>query len=255
MLYIHKLADLSIKPAEIESVQIIRDIKQNMRFPPKREDVEVYFSRYAVTRKDILGMQDSLAAVPLAIQAAEALAARNDPLHEPANLQRMLQIIRSVPEQLRTNIEYAAGMLAWQQEFIDSLTALLPLIPRLSTAEERRIADRQISALFERMLRNKELSFAHLDLVHEGTVQSLEGLSGGLARGYLFHTNLEEELKKLSFDQIKHRIPQQRLDESDQMREMTLDILKGAKAAYDVNMRMANSAVALYAFIKWAQVN
>jgi len=253
MLYIHKLADFGTKPAEIESVQIIRDIKQKMRFPPKQEDVDVYFSRYAVAWQEIAQMQDSLAIIPLAIQAAEALAARNDPLHESTNINRTLQILRSIPDQLRNDIEYARDMLDWHHAFVDNLLALLPLIPRLSTIEEKKIADRQINSLFEKILRGKEFSFAHLDIVHEGTVQSLEGLRDGMAKGYLFHVTLEEEMKKLPFDEIKRRIPKHRLDESDQMLELVDEVLKGTKAAYDVNMRMANSAVTLYSFIKWAQ--
>jgi hypothetical protein len=253
MLYIHKLSDLSVKPAEIESVQIIRDIKQKMQFPPKREDIEVYFSRYAATQQDISQMQDALAMTRLATMAAEALMAENNPVHEQKNLQRALQILRSIPDPLKNNIEYAKGMLEWQPTLADTLLNILPLIPLLNTVEEKKIADRQINSLFEKMLRGNEFAFVHLDLVHEGTVQSIEGLADGLAKGYLFHITLEEEMKKLGFDGIKHRIPRQKLDESEQVRGMILDVAKGVKSAYDLNMRMANSAVALYAFIKWSQ--
>jgi hypothetical protein len=253
MLYIHKLSDFGVKPAEIESVQIIRDIKQNMRFPPKREDIEVYLSRYTVAWQEIAQMQDSLALIPLAVKAAEALLARNDPLHEQTNIQRTLQILHSIPGLLNANICYAREMLDWQDTFINDLTAVLPLIPCLSTIDERKIADRQINALFEKILRSKEFSFSHQDIVHEGVVQSVEGLKEGLAKGYLFHVTLEEELKKTHFDEMKHRIPKQNLDESEQMLEMTAEVAKGVKAAYEVNMRMANSAVTLYSFIKWAQ--
>ena len=79
----------------------------------------------------------------------------------------------------------------------------------------------------------------------------MDGLIESLNKGFIFHFTLEEELQKRSFEQIKHRIPGNRLEEVEKIKRKVMAINNGVQRAYNFNRRMVDLAVYLYSYIKW----
>lgn len=251
MLYIHKLSDLNRKSADTESVMVIRDLRQRMGFPVSVQKMEDYFSDFAVSDTDTSAMVHALSLLEPTMDMIRALAAEQDAIHEPVNLQRAIQVLSSVPESLLRTLEFSRDIGEWRSDFFKTSSGLLNQVPRLRTNDEKIAVNEKISALFERLLRNKEFAFNYGDVIHEGHTANVGGLHESMKKGYFFHISLEEELKKISFDQIKGRIPEDKLRRVEEIEGNIAAIKKGVERAYDINMRMVSSATLLYACVKW----
>lgn len=250
MLYIHKFADLNEKSAEIESVLFMRDIRKNINIPFSKQNLEEYVIDCLISKTEIEIIENKLPLTELTINMVKELLNQKDFIHEPINLQRTIQILKTIPVPLLNNIAYHKSIHLWQNESLKQAAELLNMIPKLTTKEEKIDVNEKINKIFEKILRNKEMCFNCADIIHEGHTSNLKALSESLAKGFLFHTTIEEELKKLDFSKIKLRIPLEKLKESGDIEKNVLEIRKVVEQTYNINMRMINYAVILYSCIK-----
>ncbi len=251
MLYLHRLSDLNRKSADTESITLIREFKQKVTLPLSPEKMGEHFTDFLISESDLLAMDNALVLIEPTIELIKALMAENDPTYERVNLERALLLLKMIPDNLQTNIHFADDLVSWREEFITRATELLNLVPKLRTPEQKLAVNGQISNLFEKILRNSEFNFNYMDVIHEAQTVTLAGLCEGLSKGYFFHISLEEELKKVSFDRIKERIPADKLKRAEEIEKRIQLIKKGVDRAYDVNMRMVGCAVHLYSYVKW----
>ena len=224
MLYIHKLKDLSTKSADVESVYLIRELKQKTPPPFTLPKVQEYFAEFMISPTDKQIIEEAAKLLTPTTELVQSIMQDNDSIHEVVNIQRTLQILTELPGPLQINLNYINEMLAWQEQFIN---------------------------IFEKILRNKEFGFQDEDIISEAQISHIVGLNESLASGFLFHFTLEEELKKVDFETIKPRISQNRLQEDAVIRENVFKIRRGVERAYDINMRMVNLALVMYSYVKW----
>lgn len=255
MLYIHKLSDFNDKSADIESITIVRDLKGKIGFPVTQTYLERCFSDYFITENDIMLMENSLALIGPTRNMVEGFAASNNPFYEPVNLQRVLQIINSIPGDLSNSVAYAKEMFAYQRQIVFDLVPILNAIPSLRAQEDKISVNKTLNMYFDKILRHREpasdFDFRYLDIIHESHLSGLTGLEESMKKGFLFHITLEEELKKLDFFEIKSRIPPELLKNAEDLEKNIFAIRKGVEKAYLINMQMLNYAVMMYSCIKW----
>lgn len=251
MLYIHKLSDLQMKSADVESVYLIRDIKQKIGFPIQAGKFEEYFSEFFVSETDLQLMEDSLVLLASTKEKVQALLAQQSDIFEHINLTRAIQILDMLPEGLHANILFCKEMKEWQEQFIMDASSFLNLVPKLRSKEERVMVNGKISSLFEKLLRNDQFSFHFWDIINESHTANLQGLLEGIQKGYLFHFTIEEELKKLDLNGIRNRLPTETIAMVEEIDGNLQQIDKGVKRAYDANMRMVNAALVLFSCVKW----
>ena len=252
MLYIHKLADLNVKSAEIESLPIVRAIKQTAGFPFTQQKVEELFAETLISNNDIMLIEGSLQLLDPALAKLNGLVVKNEAVHEPVDLKRTIQSLKSLTAHLANNLRYVNDVLALQKEFMSNATGLLNAIPTLHTSEEKSRVNAEISRYFETVLRSKGFSFSHQDLIFDAHTGMVRDLAESFSNGYLFHFTLEEELKKATFADIKKRIPAEKLQESDDIASSILSIKEGVDAAYRLNMRMVEWAIVFLSCVKAA---
>lgn len=254
MLYINKLSDLNRKSADTDSVPLIREFRQKVSLPLTAATMERHFTEFLISESDLLAMDNALVLIEPTIEMIKALMAENDSMHERVNLERAIQLLKMMPDNLQQNIHFADELVSWRGYFIAKATELLNQIPQLRTQEQKIAMNGQVSVLFEKMLRNTQFSFNYLDVINEAHTANITGLVESLPKGYFFHITLEEELKKVTFDRIKERIPTDKLKKVEEIEKRIQLIKKGVDRAYDVNMRMVGCAVHLYSYVKWVNM-
>ena len=252
LLYIHKLSDLNIKSAEIESLQLVRSIKQSSPFPLTQQKIAVLFGETIITNDDIAVIDGSLQLLQPTLARLDGLLAQGNPVHEPVNLRRAIQSLNSLAAPLANSLAYSRAILALQGDFLGNAAALLNAIPTLRTSEEKSRLNSKVSMYFESVLRSNGFTFTHRDIVFEAHTGLVLDLIGSFSKGYLFHVTLEEELKKATFDDIKKRIPLEKLQESDSIAASIAAIKEGVDRAYSINMRMIQWAIIFLSLIKAA---
>jgi hypothetical protein len=253
MLYIHKLADLNIKSAEIESVPLVRTLNMNHVFPFTNQNVQGCFSECLASANDISLIDQSIQRLEPTITKITQIMSLQSPIHEPVNLKRAIQSLQSLILPLTNNVDYAIKMLALQEAFFANAAFLLNSIPTLRSNDEKTKVNSEISKYFESVLLNTGFVFNYTGLVHEGHTSLVHDLIGCFGKGYLFHFSLEDELKKATFEEIKQRIPTEMLQENEEIASSIALIEKGVQAAYDMNLRMVQFAVMFYCCIKLAR--
>lgn len=255
MLYIHKLADFNEKSVDIESIALVRDLKGKIGFPITFTYLERSFADFFVSEADIMLMENSLALIGPTRAMVEGFVFSGNQFYEQINLQRVLQIINSIPGDLQNSISFSKEIFVNQRQILNDIVPLLNAIPSLKTREEKQAVNDKINAIFDKLLRHREhtddFSYHYLDIIHESHLAGLIGLEEGLKKGFLFHITLEEELKKLDFFEIKGRIPADLLRNSEDLEKNLFAIRKGIEKAYMINMYVLNYAVMLYSCIKW----
>ncbi|MBS3124505.1 hypothetical protein J4437_07815 [Candidatus Woesearchaeota archaeon] len=251
MLYIHKLNQLHHKTADIESVYLIRELKQKTPYPLQTQLLHNYLSNFYIAPNDRQTILAAIEMQPKVMQKIEEISARQDELYEATNLHRSLQLLRDLPLALLNNLQYMDNLAVWQQDLAHLASQTFNSIPRLSSSQEKAACNEKLNHIFQTILRQDEFSFNPAGIVHEGPLADIQGLGESLQRGYLFHVTLEEELKKLSFEQIKLRIPTENLAEAKQLEQDVEIIKKGVECAYQSNMRTVNLALVLYSYVKW----
>lgn len=251
LLYIHKLADLNMKSAEVESFCIIRDLKQRHSFPIPQQEIYNYLSEYFISKDELDMMEDSLDVIEPTIKMINRLLEEKNPVYEAINLQRAVQILEKIPESLSKNLNYFNEIYPWQDELVKETTITLNIIPSIDTDESRFVHSEKINRLFEKLLRNNEFCFNYRDLIHESHTHGMNLLNECIPKGYFFHLTLEEDVNKVSWNEIKKRIPQEKLSEVEEIQKMMVAIKKGVDKAYSLNMNMVNCSIILYSYIKW----
>jgi hypothetical protein len=251
MLYIHQLKDLTQKSADIESVFILRELKQKTPQPLTELKIMNYFSLFFVSESEKNAMNRAYGLIDAVIQDIIQLGKLEDPDFEPINLQRAISMLKEIPDPLINNLNYAKEIGAWQEEMSKEFAPLLNSIQHLSSQQERVSCNNKLNAIFEKMLRTKDMAFNYRDVVYEAQTSRMANLHESLSRGFLFRTLLEEEIKKSDFNIIKHRIAPSKLEAVERINARVAEIKKGVDAAYEVNMRMLVWGLNIYAYIKW----
>jgi D-Tyr-tRNAtyr deacylase len=251
MLYIHNLQSLNPKSAEVEVLPLIRELKKKTPYPLAEDKFLEQFSSLFVSTLDKENMEQALQIVAPTIEKVKKLMLEKDSVHEHINLQRTIQLLNEVPVSLQKNLEFAQEIIGFQVNFAAQLTGLLNRIPQLKVMEEKKEVNRQLDQVFQKILRNSSFTFNYKDIINEAHIEHMRGLVDSMEKGYFFSVSLEEELKKMRFEELKLRIPQQRLQEAEDIKKDIDTIKKGVDRAYELNMRMLNWAVILYSYIKW----
>ena len=107
MLYTHKLADLGRRTVENESIDLVREIKQKLRFPFNEQAMAEYLGRFRVSDVDLSVIEKGIPLCEPTAQMVESVLALNDETFEPINLQRTVVSMRSVPTPLVGNLAYS----------------------------------------------------------------------------------------------------------------------------------------------------
>lgn len=251
MLYIHKLSDLSPQTADVESVYLIRELKQKTPYPFNQQLLGDYFSDFSLSTTDKDAIDVALQLIDPAIIEMQNMLMERDPIHEEVNIQRAIQILMEIPPALRNNQAYVSEIMAGQDQFPAQITALFNKIPQLRGQEEKVACNTQVNQVFQKVLRHNQFGFHYSDIIHEGQVAQLTGLDEGMSKGFFFHISLEDELKKIDYNTLKSKLPEEKVAEVERLRENIVLIRKGVERAYQANMRMVNTALVLYAYVKW----
>ena len=252
MLYVHKLSDLNPSTANIECIEFIRELRRTLSLPVSADRLVSYLSASNVVEDDLKVMETGLSSVEPAVAKLSSLLSYNDGVYEPVNIYRAMQTLSQVPSSLKVNIDFGREIVGFQSELAPAVASLLNAVPSLRTLDDKSRADAFLSALFARVLRNSEFSFRFSDVIHEGQLTLVSGLLDSLSKGFLFHFTLEDEIKKLNFEQVKPGIPSSHLSDADEARSLISAVNEGVVRAYSVNMRMVTLAVMLFSAMKWA---
>lgn len=251
MLYVHQLNLFTPKNAELESVYLIRELKQKTPYPFRPEALQATFSPLFVSATDIQVMEQALPLIPQMIEKLNELLRQQDTVYEAVNIQRAIQTLQEMPTALQNNLTFAQNVLAWQETAPNELLTLFHAIPRVRTPEERTTCNQQVNTVLQTVLRTNQLYFYHDDIVHEAHTSHLAGLRESLSKGFLFHIFLEEEIKKLPYVDWKERLPSEAVAEVEGIERNIQIIQKGIDRAYQLNMRMINCGLIIYSYIKW----
>jgi hypothetical protein len=251
MLYIHSLQALNPKSIDVESVYLVRELKQKTPYPFSEQKLGEQFASFFVSNTDKEIMETALQTIEPTMELVKTLMSANDSVHERCNIERTIQTLKEMPEALQNSMKYADEIVDMQANFTAKITPLLNNIPKLKNIEEKKAANNGLNIAFQTLLRRDGLAFNYNGIVHEAHIKHIADLSEGLGKGYLFHVTLEEELQKLNFETIKSRVAQEKLDEVAKIQTNVEIIKKGIDRAYDINMRMINWAVILFAYLKW----
>ena len=253
MLHIHKLGDLNQKNADIECVSLLRQVRGSKRLPLLPEQMHAELSPLLITGTDLTVMKQAAELIPSVAGKVSALLQRKDFLYESINLERTLKMMEEIAAPLQQNIAFAEGLQEWlQQSFAGEFTMVLNRIPGLRSPVDKQQSNEQLSLLFQRLLRSKDLRFASQGLIHEAHTARINDLDESMVKGFFFHITLEEELKKLNFDRIRLRLAPEKLQEAEGVHEQIKVVRKGIERAYETNKRLVELSVILYAYVKWA---
>jgi NADH dehydrogenase/NADH:ubiquinone oxidoreductase subunit G len=249
MIYIHRLTDLNPKSVDIESTLIIRELK---RKNPKLIEEEFHkdFDTLFISDSDSQAISNALSLINPTIEDINLIFEKNDPLYEPINLKRAIDILKETPDPLFKTLNYAEDMKKWKEQFVREITQILNIIPTLKKKEDMELYNNKLNIIFQKILRNKEMYFNFEGIINEANTEHLNALSTSMENGFLFHLLLEEEINKIKFNIIKNRIPKEELERIEKIKQKVSDIKKGVDRAYENNMRMVQLAVILYSYIK-----
>jgi len=251
MLYIHQLNHLSPKMVDLESVYMVRELREKVKLPLHERVMEEAFCEFFVSSSELQVVEETMFLVEPTIEMIKSLAQLESKLYEAVSLQRATQALVPVTAALEKNLSYLQQVQVWQATSSSALTELLNQIPKLQTQEEKLRVNEEIKELFQFLLRNQGFVFHAQDMVHEGPVAQVNGLVESMQKGFFFHVSLEEEYKKVDFNTIKRRVPADELQKVDTIEQNVLKIKKALDTAYNANMRMINLSVILYSYVKW----
>ncbi|MBS3170006.1 hypothetical protein J4210_05985 [Candidatus Woesearchaeota archaeon] len=251
MLYIHQLNHLTPKMADLESVYLVRELKQKTAYPLQENQLKELFLPFFISGEELVMIEESLNLIEPTIEQVKSLLQKQSSLYETINLQRAVQMLKSLPLHLQNNLTFLQEFQVWQNTAPNDVALLFNRVPQLRSMEEKMKANEEIKKVFGFLLRNPEFFFQYQDVVNEGQVSTINGLSEGLEKGFFFHVTLEEETKKLEYGIIKRRIPTEELSLVGEIEKNIRCIKEAIDTAYKANMGIINLAVVLYASVKW----
>jgi len=237
--------------ADLESVYMVRDLREKVKFPLQETVMEDAFCEFFVSSSELQLVEQTITLVEPTIEMIKSLAQLESDLYESVSLQRAVQALSPITAALESNLGYLQQVQVWQATSSSQLTSLLNQIPKLRTQEEKIRVNDQVKGLFQFLLRNQGFVFQAQDMVHEGPVAQVNGLVESMQKGFFFHRSLEEEYKKVDFATVKRRVPTEELKRVEEVEQNILKIKKAADTAYNANMRMVNLSVILYSYVKW----
>lgn len=252
MIYIHALKDLNPKSAEIEIVPIVRQLKQTASIPLSEEKISTQFSPFFITKEDVDLMSKTFEMIPAVIQEITDLAKTNSSNLELVNLKRAVSELQALPAGLKNNIDYLQKILSMQESIVPKLTLLMNTIPSLKTKEDKILYDKTIGVIFADILRNNEtFAFYSKDIVNEAHLARKDAAAEIMSTKAFFKVKMDEYLKKLTFEQISKRIPQEELAKVDEISKKIMEIKSCIEKVYNLNMKLIEFAVTFYAYIRW----
>lgn len=252
MIYIHALKDLNPKSAEIEIVPLVRQLKQTNSLPLSEEKISSPFSQFFIAKEDVDLMSKTLEMIPAVIQEITDLARTNSLNLELVNLKRAVSELQALPDGLKNNIDYLQKILRMQETIVPKLTLLLNTIPTLKTQQDKMLYDKTIGAIFADILRNNEtFAFYSKDIVNEAHLARKDAVAEIMSTKAFFKVKMDEYLKKLTFELISKRIPQEELAKVDAISKKVMEIKACIEKVYNLNMKMIQFAVTFYAYIRW----
>ncbi|QQG38572.1 MAG: hypothetical protein HYS32_03120 [Candidatus Woesearchaeota archaeon] len=251
MLYIHGLQHLTPKSMDVESTLVIREIRNRAKYPLSEDLVKQEFSQFFASEEDIQTILTAINLLPSNIEKVKKLILEQDKLHEMLNLNRTYQVLNEMPNALQNNLGFVNQTLAFKEQFAKELTAILNTIKTLKSVEEKKEYDKKITNLFRALLRHDVFSFNDEGIIDDARLKHIKDLSESLEKGYLFHFTLEEEMNRVQFDRVKLRIPPDKLEEGEAIKNEINIIKKGIEKSHELNMRMVQCAVFLYSYVKW----
>jgi hypothetical protein len=254
MIYIHLLKDLNLKNAEIESVPILREIKTKTPFPLKVEEVKGYLGELFAQPNQIVAIEQAQIIVEQLIAQLTTLQRRTDGLYEEQNIKRALSLVYEAQQPLEQNKQYLQDMISYKDHFFYEMTQILNSLRFLVTAQQKNEANARINELFCKILRNTEFSFRGFDIINDTHTKSVGALVESVKNGFLFRERIEEHVQKLSFEQIKARIPVHELQVNDAIVIQATQLKTIVDQTYQCSMNMIFLAVYLYTYIKWLKV-
>lgn len=237
--------------ADLESVYMVRDLREKVKLPLKEEVMEEAFCEFFVSSSELQLIEETMVLVEPTTEMIKSLTQLESSLYEAVSLQRAIQALAPVTAALESNLAYLQQVQVWQATSGSATTALLNQIPKLRTQEEKLRVNDEIKGLFQFLLRNQGFVFQAQDMVHEGPVAQVNGLVESMQKGFFFHVSLEEEYKKVDFNTIKRRVPTEELQRVEQIDQNIHKIKKALDTSYNANMRMVNLSVVLYSYVKW----
>jgi hypothetical protein len=253
MLYIHKLGDLSVKSAEIESVTILRDLKRSASHPISIAKLKDRFAAYFVSQQDIDLIAKAAELTPSAVEAVSDMITVPIEEYDVNNLCRAHSALKEIVEPLKENFAFSSSILEQQESFMPVLALAINSLPVVRTENDKKECNDNLNFVFSSVLRTDKFGFNSSGIVGEPELARITKLAESMAEGTFFHVKLEEHLKKSSFEDIKNRISPDELKKFEDFNEMILQIKEGTEKAYECNMRMVHWAIVLYSYIKWSK--
>lgn len=251
MIYIHELKSLNPKSADIESVPIIRVIRESCRLPLSEESVRNIFSPFRIDEPEIGMMEKNVELTALAMEEIMGFykLSRNS---EPINLKRVYTDLNEIQHRMKINIEFARKIIGWQDDSMQQIALLINKAPSLKTREDRMNYQKEISPLFEAVLRHDRFTFRFFDIINEAHTMRMKDLIEGMNEGIFFHKGIIEHLKNADFSTMRTMLPKEEISAADSIAAKIAEIKKCVDVCYDFNRRMVGFAVHLYSYIKWA---
>ena len=250
MIYIHELQDLGPKTAEIESVPIVRQIKDKLKTSVSEQHLSENISPFFVLKESIELINNSLNLMDPVINEIKILISKNSPVFESINLYRAVSMLEEIRQPLINNIDYVKEIELYQQDFIQETASLFNDILNIKTNEENIELNKKVNLIFQKILRNNDFKFNYIDIIGEGKLNRIKDLHSSLSNGFFFHTTVKEHLDKVSFSLIKERIPREEIEAVNNITKDIFEIKNGIQKAYDINMNMVNLTVILYSYLK-----
>ena len=250
MVYIHTLRDLTIKTAEIESVEIIRELKRITVLPFSEENLGSALAPFFLSERDNEIMKNALLLIQPVIQDIQEIAKKKDPDYEAINLVRATDMLASLQSQLAATIEFSESTVASKGAIVRDLVYSFNTLPKAKTKDEKVLVNSKLNEIFSKILRSADFKFNEQGVIGEGELKKARAINESMANGYFFHFTLEDEIKKRNFASIKERIPAEKLSQYDEIAKKIGDIKNGVERAHEHNMRMVNLALLLYSYVK-----
>ena len=250
MIFVHELKALNHKSADIESVPIIRGLRERVRLPMTEEQAFSDFAGFMVKPSDIQAMEKTAELLPAAMQEIVDLSEKSQNA-EQINLKRAYTNLQEIQKHLTVNLGFAKLVFSWQFPATGRITGLINKMPALKTREDKMKFSSEVSPIFETVLRNDKFCLMFMDMVHEAHIEGIKAVVQSTEEGTFFHVEVDEHLKKTSFSERRKRLQQDELARFDSIAAKVAEIKNGVDTAYDVNKRMIGFAVQLYSYMKW----
>jgi hypothetical protein len=250
MVYIHTLRDLTVKTAEIDSIELIRELKRTTVLPFSEENLGASLSQFFISGRDKELMKSALSLIQPVIDEVQELAKKNDPEYEAINLVRAVDMLTDLKSPLAGTIEFSESVEASKGAMFRDIVYSFNTLPKARAKDERMLVNSKLNEVFGKILRNSDFKFNEQGVVGEGELKKARALNESMSNGYFFHVTLEEEIKKKNFAAIKERIPADKLRQYEEIAKKIGDIKNGVERAHEHNMKMVNLALLLYSHVK-----